>query len=138
MKMLLLDLWNDLRAKRLWPVAALLLAALVATPVVLSTDAEEPAPPAPPEERGAWLAGFLLGLGLLAAAVALAAALTHVEFPAHYFDVVAREPAAIAIVALRNLALLAVVVLAVRQLHPRGQEDLLDSRRPAVAVGLDQ
>ena len=67
----------------------------------------------------------------------MAAVLTQVEFPAHYFDVVAREPAAIAVVALRNLALLAVVVLAVRQLHPRGQEDLLDSRRPAVAVGLD-
>jgi hypothetical protein len=52
MQMLLLDLWNDLRAKRLWPVAALLLAALVATPVVLSTDAEEPAPPAPPPAQG--------------------------------------------------------------------------------------
>ncbi len=74
----------------------------------------------------------------LAAAVAAAAVLTQVEFPAHYVDVVAREPAAIAVVALRNLALLAVVVLALRQLRPRGQEDLLDRRRPAVAVGLDQ
>jgi Glycosyltransferase family 87 len=74
----------------------------------------------------------------LAAAVATAAVLTQVEFPAHYFDVVAREPAAIAVVALRNLALLAVVALAVRQLRPGGQEDLLDCRRPAVAVGLDQ
>jgi hypothetical protein len=74
----------------------------------------------------------------LAAAVAAAAVLTQVEFPAHYFDVVAREPAAIAVVALRNLALLAVVALAVRELRPRGQEDLLDSRRPAVAVGLDK
>jgi hypothetical protein len=45
----LLDLWNDLRAKRLWPVALVLLAALVATPVVLSKSAEapEPAPAAP-------------------------------------------------------------------------------------------
>jgi hypothetical protein len=44
MKNFLLDLWYDLRAKRLWPVAALLLAALVATPVVLSKKAEEPEP----------------------------------------------------------------------------------------------
>jgi hypothetical protein len=44
MKTFLLDLWYDLREKRLWPVAALLLAALVATPVVLSKKAEEPEP----------------------------------------------------------------------------------------------
>ena len=42
----LLDLWNDLRARRLWPVAVVLLAALVATPVVLSKKAEEPEPAA--------------------------------------------------------------------------------------------
>jgi hypothetical protein len=42
----LLDLWNDLRAKRLWPVALVLLAALVATPVVLSKSAEAPEPAA--------------------------------------------------------------------------------------------
>ena len=49
MKNLLIDLWNDLRAKRLWPVALVLLAALVATPVVLSKKAEEPEPaPATP------------------------------------------------------------------------------------------
>jgi hypothetical protein len=48
MKNLLIDLWNDLRAKRLWPVAVVLLAALVAVPVVLSKKAEEPEPaPAP-------------------------------------------------------------------------------------------
>src|ERR687895_41475 len=48
MKNLLLDLWNDLRAKRLWPVALVLLAGLVAVPLVLSKKAEEPAvaPPA--------------------------------------------------------------------------------------------
>jgi hypothetical protein len=44
MKNFLLDLWYDLRAKRLWPVAVLLLAALVAAPVVLSKNAEEPDP----------------------------------------------------------------------------------------------
>jgi hypothetical protein len=32
----LLDLWQDLRAKRLWPVAVALLAGIVAVPVVLS------------------------------------------------------------------------------------------------------
>jgi hypothetical protein len=42
MKNLLLDLWHDLRAKRLWPVALVLLAGIVAVPVVLSKKAEEP------------------------------------------------------------------------------------------------
>jgi hypothetical protein len=42
MKNLLLDLWHDLRAKRLWPVALVLLAGLVAVPVVLLKKAEEP------------------------------------------------------------------------------------------------
>ena len=36
MKIFLLDLWHDLRAKRLWPVALVLAIALVAVPVVLS------------------------------------------------------------------------------------------------------
>jgi hypothetical protein len=40
----LLDLWNDLREKRLWPVAALLLAGLIAVPVVLSKPTEDPPP----------------------------------------------------------------------------------------------
>ena len=38
----LLDIWNDLRDKKLWPVAALLLALLIAVPVVLSKPTEEP------------------------------------------------------------------------------------------------
>jgi hypothetical protein len=48
MKNHLLDLWHDLRARRLWPVALVLLACLVAVPVVLKKKAEEPAvaPPA--------------------------------------------------------------------------------------------
>jgi hypothetical protein len=51
----LTDLWYDLRAKRLWPVAVVLLAALVATPIVLSKKAEQPEPApatsaAPPAE----------------------------------------------------------------------------------------
>ena len=73
----------------------------------------------------------------LAAAVALAAILTQVEFPAHYFQVVAREPNALALVALRNGALLAALVLAMRELQPRRQEQLLDGRRAALAVRLD-
>ena len=73
----------------------------------------------------------------LAAAVALVALLTQVEFPAHYFDVVTREPLAVALVAIRNLALVAVIVLAVRELQPRRQQQLLDGGRPALAVRLD-
>src|SRR5918995_1798496 len=47
MKIFLLDLWHDLRAKRLWPVAVVLGVALVAVPVVLSKPSETPsAPPA--------------------------------------------------------------------------------------------
>jgi hypothetical protein len=73
----------------------------------------------------------------LAAAVAVAAVLTQVEFPAHYFDVVAREPVALALVAVRNAALLAVLVLAMRELQPRRQEQLFDRGRAPVAVGVD-
>jgi hypothetical protein len=80
---------------------------------------------------------FAWRMHALAAAVALAAILTQVEFPAHYFDVVAREPLAVALVALRNLALAAVVALSVRELQPRRHEELLDRRRPALAVRLD-
>ena len=47
MKTFLLDLWQDLREKRLWPVAVVLAVALVAVPVVLSKPAEEAAPAAP-------------------------------------------------------------------------------------------
>jgi hypothetical protein len=51
MKVFLLDLWHDLREKRLWPVALVLALALVAVPVVLSKPAAEPPPPAPvPQE----------------------------------------------------------------------------------------
>jgi hypothetical protein len=50
---------------------------------------------------------------------------------------VAREPLAIGLVVLRNLTLLVVVVLSVRELQPRRHEELLDGRRPALAVRLD-
>ena len=39
------DLWHDLREKRLWPVAVGLLAAIVAVPVVLFKPASDAAPP---------------------------------------------------------------------------------------------
>jgi hypothetical protein len=42
-----MQLWNDLRARRLVPVAVLLVAGLIAAPVVLSKKAEEPPAPAP-------------------------------------------------------------------------------------------
>jgi hypothetical protein len=47
----LLDVWHDLRAKRLWPVALVLLAGIVAVPLVLAKKAEDPAvAPAPAAE----------------------------------------------------------------------------------------
>lgn len=47
MKIFLLDLWHDLKEKRLWPVAVVLLAGLVAVPVLLAKPAPEPPAPAP-------------------------------------------------------------------------------------------
>jgi hypothetical protein len=44
MNKLLLELWHDLRAKRLWPVAVALVLALVAVPVLLKKDSGSPAP----------------------------------------------------------------------------------------------
>jgi hypothetical protein len=59
---------------------------------------------------------FAWRMHALAAAVALVAVLTQIEFPAHYFDVVAREPLALGVVVLRNVALAAVIALSVREL----------------------
>ena len=47
MKIFLLDLWHDLKEKRLWPVAVVLLAALVAVPVLLAKPSSAPSGPAP-------------------------------------------------------------------------------------------
>jgi hypothetical protein len=80
---------------------------------------------------------FAWRLPALALAVAAAAVLTQVEFPARYFDVVAREPLAIALVAVRDLVLLAVLALALRALRVQRQEQLLDARRTALVVRLD-
>ena len=53
---------------------------------------------------------------VLAAAAAAATLLTLLEFPAHYADVVAREPAWLTLVAARNLLLIVTVALALRAL----------------------
>lgn len=58
----------------------------------------------------------------LAAAVAAATLLTLAEFPSRYFDVVEREPFALALVGLRDAAMLAVVALAVRALQREARE----------------
>jgi hypothetical protein len=47
MNTFLSDLWHDLREKRLWPVAVLLLAGLLAVPLVLAQPAEQPSAPKP-------------------------------------------------------------------------------------------
>jgi hypothetical protein len=44
MQVFLLDLWHDLREKRLAPVAAVLLLGLIAVPVLLAKPAEDPGP----------------------------------------------------------------------------------------------
>jgi hypothetical protein len=53
MKIFFLDLWQDLKAKRLAPVAVLLVLALIAVPVVLSKPAKTTAPPAVHAARSA-------------------------------------------------------------------------------------
>ena len=80
---------------------------------------------------------FAWRMHALALAVLAALVLTQIEFPAHYFDVVAREPLAIVLVAVRDLVLLAVLALAVRALWVQRQEQLLDARRAALVVRLD-
>lgn len=65
----------------------------------------------------------------LAAAVAAATVLTLAEFPSRYFDVVAGEPAALALVGARNAALLAALGLAAAAMSR-----LTVSRPPAAAA----
>lgn len=81
---------------------------------------------------------FAWRLHALAAATAAAAVLTQIEFPARYFDLVDREPFPVAVIALRNLVLLAVVVLALRALGSARQQELLERDRPPARVALDQ
>jgi hypothetical protein len=53
MKIFLLDLWHDLREKKLWPVAVLLLVGLAAVPLVVAKPAAEPPPSTPPAAESA-------------------------------------------------------------------------------------
>jgi uncharacterized membrane protein len=81
---------------------------------------------------------FAWRLHALAAATAAAAVLTQIEFPARYFDLVDREPFPVAVIALRNLVLMAVLVLALRALRSARHQHLLERDRPPARVALDQ
>ena len=81
---------------------------------------------------------FAWRLHALAAATAAAAVLTEIEFPARYFDLVDREPFPVAVIALRNLVLMAVLVLALRALRSARHQHLLERERPPARVALDQ
>jgi Glycosyltransferase family 87 len=81
---------------------------------------------------------FAWRLHALAAAVAAAAVLTQVGFPARYFDLVERETFPVVLVALRNLVLVAVLALALRALRSPGHQELLDRKRPPARVAFDQ
>jgi Glycosyltransferase family 87 len=80
---------------------------------------------------------FAWRMHALAATVAVAAILTKVEFPSRYFDLVDRDAFPLAVVTLRNAALLGALALVLVALHPRRQQQLLDRRRAALAVRLD-
>lgn len=80
---------------------------------------------------------FAWRLHSLAAALAAASVLTQLEFPARYFDLVGREPVAVALVALRNIALLTALALALCELVRGRQQHLLDGERPSVGVAVD-
>jgi MFS family permease len=73
----------------------------------------------------------------LAFAVALATVLTQIEFPALYHELVDREALPVMLVCVRDAVLLAAVVLTVRRLQPRGEQQLLGARGGAVPVRLD-
>jgi MFS family permease len=73
----------------------------------------------------------------LAATAAAAIALTLLEFPSRYFDLVDREPFPVAVVVVRDALLLALIGLAARELF-RGQQQLLDRRGQPVLAGLDE
>jgi Glycosyltransferase family 87 len=81
---------------------------------------------------------FAWRLHALAAAIAAAAVLTQIEFPVRYFDLVHREQFPVAVVAVRNLVLLAVLFLALRALRAARNQDLLEPDRPPAGVPLDQ
>ena len=79
---------------------------------------------------------FAWRMHALALAVLAALVLTQIEFPAHYFDVVAREPFALVLVAVRDLVLLAVLVLSVRALRRRGSSCSILVARPSPSASI--
>ena len=79
---------------------------------------------------------FAWRMHALAAALAAAALLTQLEFPARYLDLVDREAFPLAVVALRNLALLVALGLALRALQLGRHQHLLDRGGPPVRVRL--
>ena len=81
---------------------------------------------------------FAWRMHALAAALGAAALLTQLEFPSRYLDLVDREPFPLAVVALRNLALLVALGLALRALQLGREEHLLDRGGPPVRVSLDE
>jgi hypothetical protein len=81
---------------------------------------------------------FAWRLHALASTTAAAAVLTQVEFPARYFDLVDRELFPVAVIALRNVALIAVLVLVLRALRSTLDQQLLERGRPPARVALDQ
>lgn len=64
MRTLALNVWHDLREKRLWPVAVVLALALVAVPVILLQQREEIAGPAPAATPAAPTAGLAEPVGV--------------------------------------------------------------------------
>jgi hypothetical protein len=71
---------------------------------------------------------------------AAATALTLVEFPSRYFDLVAGDGLPLAVVAVRDALLVALVGVALVRVRSAGggNEDLLDGGGAAVGAGLDQ
>jgi hypothetical protein len=80
---------------------------------------------------------FAWRMNALAATAAAAIALTLVEFPSRYFDLVDRRPFPVAVVAVRDALLLALLALAGRRLFG-GYQQLVDRRGTPVGSGLDE
>ncbi|MEA2331092.1 MAG: hypothetical protein QOH58_1230 [Thermoleophilaceae bacterium] len=77
-------------------------------------------------------------LRLLAVAIGAAVVLTQVEFPARYFDLVDGDAFPVALVAARDLVLVAALVLALRALAVGRHEQLADREGAAGAVALHE
>jgi glycosyl transferase family 87 len=80
---------------------------------------------------------FAWRMQAIAATAAGAIALTLVEFPSRYFDLVDREPFPVTVVVVRDALLLVLLALAGRRLFG-GHQQLLDRRSAPVGPGLDE